>query len=126
MHRVVPGGGLSPDGSRWTSCRPGSFLPVRVLSRAFRGKFIDLLRRARAAGGPSGRDYDRAFGQLRDASARHDWVVHAKPPFGGPRQVPKYLARYTRRIATSNRRLVSTDDEHVTFRRKDYAHGNRP
>ena len=127
VHCVVPGGGLSPDGSRWVPCRAGFFLPVRVLSRVFRGKFIDGLKRARGMGklvgvAADGHDFDR----LLDASVKHDWVVYAKPPFGGPEQVLKYLARYTHRIAISNRRLVSTDDRTVTFNWKDYAHGNRP
>jgi hypothetical protein len=126
VHCVVPGGGLSPDGSRWVSCRPGFFLPVRVLSRVFRGKFIDGLKRARVKGKLVGAGDDRAFEQLLDASVRHDWVVYAKPPFGGPQQVLKYLARYTHRIAISNRRLVSVDEQSVTFRWKDYAHGHRP
>jgi hypothetical protein len=125
VHCVVPGGGLSPDGSKWVACRAGFFLPVRVLSRVFRGKFVDLLKRARSSGKLSGGDDDRAFDRLLDASVKHDWVVYAKPPFGGPEQVLKYLARYTHRIAISNRRLVSTDDRTVTFNWKDYAGGNR-
>jgi hypothetical protein len=125
LHCVVPGGGLSPDG-KWIACRPGFFLPVRVLSRVFRGKFIDLLKRARTAGKLHGVENDGAFARLIDASVKHDWVVYAKPPFGGPEQVLKYLARYTHRIAISNRRLVSIDDGSVTFRWKDYAHHNRP
>jgi len=98
-----------------------------VLSRVFRGKFIDALKRMRGKGKLIGVDNERgAFEQLLDASARHDWVVYAKPPFGGPEQVLKYLARYTHRIAISNRRLVSIDDETVTFGWRDYAHRNRP
>lgn len=126
VHCVVPGGGITPDG-KWRSCRAGFFLPVRVLSRVFRGKFIDGLRRARAAGKLSGveADDDRAFAQLIDAAVRHEWVVYAKPPFGGPAQVLKYLARYTHRIAIANRRLRSIDDHNVSFHYKDYAHGNR-
>ncbi len=133
MHCVVPGGGLSPDGStaltaggKWVQCHAGFFLPVRVLSRVFRGKFIDGLKRARSAGKVVGVEEDRAFDRLLDASVKHDWVVYAKPPFGGPQQVLKYLARYTHRIAISNRRLVSVDDQSVTFKWKDYARGNRP
>lgn len=125
VHCVVPGGGLSPDGTRWVPCRPGFFLPVRVLSRVFRGKFIDGLKRARSGGKLIGVDDDGAFERLLDASVTHDWVVYAKPPFGGPQQVLKYLARYTHRIAISDRRLVSSDDRTVTFRWKDYAHGGR-
>lgn len=126
VHCVVPGGGISLDGSRWVPCRAGFFLPVRVLSRVFRGKFIDLLKRAHAAGKLLGVEDDQAFQRLLDASVKHDWVVYAKPPFGGPAQVLKYLARYTHRIAISNRRLMSMDDQHVTFRWKDYAHHNKP
>ena len=130
VHCIVPGGGVvtddksAPDG-RWVSCRAGFFLPVRVLSRVFRGKFIDLLKRARAAGKLIGVDEQQAFDALIDASVRHDWVVYAKPPFGGPAQVLKYLSRYTHRIAISNRRLVAIDDRNVTFRFKDYARGSR-
>ena len=125
VHCVVPGGGVSPDGSRWIGCKPGFFLPVRVLSKVFRGKFIDLLKQARAAGKLLGADNEDDFTQLLNASVKHDWGVYAKPPFGGPEQVLKYLARYTHRIAISNRRLVAIDDQTVTFNWKDYAHGNR-
>ncbi|MBA2238295.1 MAG: IS91 family transposase [Lysobacter sp.] len=124
VHCVVPGGGLSPDG-KWVPCRPGFFLPVRVLSRVFRGKFIALLKQARRKGKLIGTDDDRAFDRLLDASVKHDWVVYAKRPFGGPAQVLKYLARYTHRIAISNRRLLSIDEKSVTFGFKDYARGNR-
>jgi len=126
IHCVVPGGGVSPDGSRWIACKSGFFLPVRVLSKVFRGKFIDLLKRARAAGKLLGADNDGDFTRLLNASVKHDWVVYAKPPFGGPGQVLKYLARYTHRIAISNRRLIAIDDQTVTFHWKDYAHNNRP
>jgi hypothetical protein len=126
VHCVVPGGGLSPDGSRWVACRSGFLLPVRVLSRVFRGKFIGLLKRARQSGTLTGAESGRAFDPLVDTSVKRDWVVYAKPPFGGPAQVLKYLSRYTHRVAVSNRRLVWVDDRSVTFRFKDYAHGNRP
>jgi len=125
LHCVVPGGGLSSEG-KWVACRPGFFLPVRVLSRVFRGKFIDLLRRAHRSGKWVGIENADAFDRLINASVKHDWVVYAKPPFGGPQQVLKYLSRYTHRIAISNRRLVSVNDQSVSFRWKDYAHGNRP
>jgi hypothetical protein len=125
VHCVVPGGGLAPDGGKWISCRPGFFLPVRVLSRVFRGKFIDGLKRARANGKLIGWERPREFDRLLDASVRRDWVVYAKPPFGGPGQVLKYLARYTHRIAISNRRLVAINDRTVSFAYRDYAHGNR-
>jgi hypothetical protein len=125
VHCIVPGGGLSKEG-KWVNCRPGFFLPVRVLSKVFRGKFIDGLKHARRRGSLVGADDPRQFDQLLDAAVKHDWVVYAKPPFGGPQQVLKYLARYTHRIAISNRRLVSVDDQNVTFNYKDYAQGNRP
>jgi len=125
VHCVVPGGGLSSDG-KWIPCRPGFFLPVRVLSKVFRGKFIDGLKHARGKGQLIGAEEDRRFGQLLNAAVKHDWVVYAKRPFGGPEQVLKYLARYTHRIAISNRRLVSVNDQTVTFNWKDYAHHNRP
>jgi hypothetical protein len=124
VHCVVPGGGIAPDG-KWVACRAGFFLPVRVLSRVFRGKFIDRLRRAHAAGTLIGVADDRAFDRLIDASVKREWVVYAKPPFGGPEQVLKYLSRYTHRIAISNRRLVSIDNRDVSFGYKDYTHGNR-
>jgi hypothetical protein len=126
IHCVIPGGGLSADGSKWIACKKGFFLPVRVLSKVFRGKFIDLLRRARDRGQLAATEDDHNFARLLSDSVKHDWVVYAKPPFGGPQQVLKYLARYTHRIAISNRRLVSVDDQNVSFNWKDYAHGNRP
>jgi len=125
VHCVVPGGGFSPDGSRWVPCKPGFFLPVRVLSKVFRGKFIDLLKQAYATTPFHGITTDTELERLIDASVRTDWVVYAKPPFGGPEQVLKYLSRYTHRIAISNARLVAMDDHDVTFRWKDYAHENR-
>jgi hypothetical protein len=126
VHCIVPGGGLSSDGSRWIGCKPGFFLPVRVLSKVFRGKFIDLLKKARAQGQLIGVENNESFGRLLNASVKQDWVVYAKRPFGGPQQVLKYLSRYTHRIAISNRRLVAMDEQTVSFRWKDYAHGNRP
>ena len=129
VHGVVPGGGLSPDGSRWIACRPGFFLPVRVLSTVFRGKFLALLRNAFDQGKLSFHGKQRvladagAFQRLLAASAQTEWVVYAKPPFGGPEQVLKYLARYTHRVAISNRRLVAMEDGEVKFHWKDYAHG---
>lgn len=125
LHCVIPGGGLALDG-KWIACRKGFFLPVRILSRVFRGKFIDLLKRAWRTGKLHGMNNDGEFARLIDASVKHDWVVYAKPPFGSPDQVLKYLSRYTHRIAISNRRLTSIDDNTVTFRWKDYAHHNRP
>jgi hypothetical protein len=132
LHCVVPGGGLSPDGSRWIACEPGFFLPVRVLSRVFRGKFLALLSHAFAQGKLGFHGKLRvladagAFQRRLTASAQTEWVVYAKPPFGGPEQVLKYLARYTHRVAMSNRRLVALEDGEVTFHWKDYAHGGGP
>ena len=125
LHCVIPGGGLSPDGT-WIACRKGFFLPVRILSRVFRGKFIDRLKHAWIAGELKGLENDRDFARLIDASVQHDWVVYAKPPFGGPEQVLKYLSRYTHRIAISNQRMVAMNDNRVSFRWKDYKHHDRP
>jgi hypothetical protein len=131
LHCIVPGGGLAPDRSRWISCRRGFFLPVRVLSRLFRGKFLHLLKRAFAGGKLSfhGKLEDlsvpAAFGRLIDSLYEKEWVVYAKPPFGSATQVLKYLARYTHRVAISSQRLISLRDGKVTFSYKDYARGNR-
>jgi len=130
-HCVVPGGGLSPDGSRWIASSDRFFLPVRVLSRVFRGKFLaglraafarDRLRIPGAVTEPTVRDQ---FGRLLEVSTKTDWVVYAKPPFGGPEQVLKYLAQYTHRTAISNHRLLDLDEGRVSFRYRDYAHGSR-
>jgi hypothetical protein len=128
VHCLVPGGGLSPDRTSWVGSRPHFFLPVRVLSRVFRGKFLAGLRAAYARGQlrVTGQDDDgAAFERRLSAAAATDWVVYAKPPFGGPEQVLKYLARYTHRAAISNSRLLDFEDGLVRFRYKDYAHGNR-
>jgi hypothetical protein len=131
LHCVVPGGGISPDGSKWIAAKKDFFLPVRVLSRVFRGKFIALLKQAHERGklhlqgqlahlrenGP--------WQQWLNEAVRKEWVVYAKPPFGGPQVVLKYLARYTHRVAISNRRLLRMQDGQVTFRVKDYAAGGR-
>ncbi len=131
VHCVVPGGGPSLDGERWVPCRPGFFLPVGVLSSVFRGKFLDLTRRAFADGKLQ---FQGALARLEGAdefaahlktSYANNWVVFAKPPFGGPAQVLKYLARYTHRVAISNHRLVSSENGQVKFLWKNYAHGNR-
>jgi Putative transposase len=131
LHCVVPGGGLSPDRSRWVACPDGFFLPVRVLARVFRGKFLAGLR-ARFDRGKlcfHGRlaalaDADE-FRRRLTASVQTDWVVYAKPPFGGPEQVLKYLARYTHRVALSNHRLLELKDGRVRFGYKDYARGGK-
>ncbi len=126
LHCVVPGGGLSPDGKQWVSCRAGFFLPVRVLSRLFRRLFLEGLQRARERGAlcfHSGLAHLadlRAFADLVARARRKEWVVYAKPPFGGPSQVLDYLGRYTHRVAISNDRLVKMEDGQVTFRWKDY------
>jgi hypothetical protein len=129
VHCVVPGGGLSADRSQWVGSRSDYFLPVAVLSRVFRGKFLAALRAAHAAGrlrlpgghAPAG----AALDQLVQAALRTEWVVYAKRPFGGAEVVLKYLARYTHRVAISNARLVDLEEGVVHFRYKDYAHGNR-
>jgi hypothetical protein len=123
VHCVVPGGGLSPDGTSWIASSSDFFLPVRVLSRVFRGKFLAGLRAAFAKG--ELRFAADQFEQVLSAAAGTDWVVYAKPPFGGPEQVLKYLARYTHRVAISNARLLDFEDGMVRFRYKDYAHGDR-
>jgi hypothetical protein len=131
VHCVVPGGGISLEGDRWVSCRPGFFLPVRPLGRLFRGKFLAMLHRAYDRGhlGFHGQQQHladpQAFHALLEACWQKEWVVYAKPPFGGPQQVLKYLARYTHRVAISNARLVKVQDAQVFFRWKDYAHGNQ-
>jgi hypothetical protein len=128
VHCVVPGGGPSLDGTHWVACRPGFFLPVRVLSRLFRRLFLDELRAAFEArhlgffGDLAGLAEPAAFvRRLRDLR-RVEWVVYAKPPFGGPAQVLAYLGRYTHRVAIANARLVSMTDADVAFRWKDYRH----
>jgi hypothetical protein len=128
VHCVVPGGGIAPDGEHWIACRPGFFLPVRVLSRLFRRLFLAELRHAFDTGAL--RFYGqlepladiRAFAAFLAPAAQAEWVVYAKPPFGDARHVLDYLGRYTHRVAISNHRLVSFDDGHVTFRWKDYKH----
>jgi hypothetical protein len=123
---VVPGGGLSPDGSRWIACRPRYFLTVEVLSALFRRLFLQMLVAAHRAGrlqffGDHARLADKAAFKAYLAPLRQvDWVVYAKEPFAGPRQVLRYLSRYTHRIAISNRRLLSADQNGVAFRYKDY------
>ena len=131
LHCLVPGGGIAPDGRRWISCRPGFFLPVRVLSRMFRGLFLHYLEKAFAAGELN---FFSAHRHLQEPAAfrRHlapayanEWVVYAKRPFAGPAQVLDYVGRYTHRVAISNNRLVSLDGGEVRFRWKDYRDGNR-
>ena len=126
VHVIVPGGGLSRDGGRWIACRSGFFLPVKVLSRLFRRLFIEGLIRLHKAGklrffGDLAKLIDPAiFAAHLSPLRKTDWVVYAKPPFGGPEAVLAYLSRYTHRIAISNHRLVSADADTVAFRWKDY------
>ena len=131
LHCVIPGGGLSHDHQRWVACRPGFFLPVRVLSRLFRRLFLEGLQQAFEAGRLA---FFSILEPLRDpkAFARYlaplrntQWVVYAKRPFGGPEQVLDYLGRYTHRVAISNHRLISAEDGQVSFHWKDYRHQHR-
>jgi hypothetical protein len=132
IHCVVPGGGISKDGSRWIACRKKSyFLPVKVLSRLFRKRFLIYLEEAFQEGklGFHGElqplATPKAFAALCWKAGHREWVVYAKKPFGGPEQVLKYLARYTHRVAISNNRLLSLQDGRVTFQWKDYADGGQ-
>ena len=131
LHCVVTGGGLSPDGQRWIAGKPHYFLPVRVLGKLFRGKFLAGLKDAYRAGllrldGSVAPLVDpRAFQRLLDAGYARNWNVYAKPPFGGAEQVFRYLGRYSHRVAISNHRLREVTDSYVQFDWKDYARGNR-
>jgi hypothetical protein len=126
VHMIVPGGGISPDGQRWVSCRPGFFLPVRVLSRLFRRLFLQKLVAAHAASRLSffgelahlveAQSFATYLAPLRKA----EWVVYAKRPFGGPEAVLAYLSRYTHRVAIATSRLIACDQQGVTFKWKDY------
>ena len=126
VHMIVPGGGISLDGERWVSCRPGFFLPVRVLSRLFRRLFLEKLIAAHHAGhlkffGDHAALADpQAFAAYLAPLRRAEWVVYAKRPFGGPQAVLAYLSRYTHRVAIANSRLIAFDRTGVTFRWKDY------
>ena len=131
VHYVVAGGGISPDHDRFIPCKPGFFLPVRVLSALFRGLFLAALLKLFRQGKL---ELSGTLESLNDVNAflsylkplhESDWVVYAKPPFGGPRQVLEYLGRYTHRVAISNQRLVSLEDGRVSFRWKDYRHEQR-
>jgi hypothetical protein len=126
VHMIVPGGGISPDDEHWVSCRPGFFLPVRVLSRLFRRLFLEKLAAAHKAGeltffgNHSPLTGDKAFSASLAPLRRSEWVVYSKRPFGGPQAVLAYLARYTHRVAISNSRLIALDRAGVTFKWKDY------
>ena len=126
LHCVVPGGGISPDGKHWVACRPGFFLPVRVLSRLFRRLFLEHLQTAFDTGKLR---FFSSLEPLRDPKAlaaylsplrQTEWVVYAKPPFGGPEQVLNYLGRYTHRVAISNNRLLDIDYGRISFHWRDY------
>jgi hypothetical protein len=131
IHFVIPAGGISLDHRRWVRPRYPFFLPVKVLSRVFRGKFLAGLkhlhrRKKLQHTGPAAALADsRQFTHLIRRLHRHDWVVYAKPAFGGPMQVLRYLGRYTHRVAISNHRLLAFEQGHVTFRWKDYARGGK-
>jgi hypothetical protein len=126
VHMIVPGGGLSPDGKQWIACKPNFFLPVHVLSALFRGRFLAMLGKAHKAArlslvGQHAHLADRkAFKRFLAPMRTIGWVVDSRAPFAGPKQVLRYLARYTHRVAISNRRLVAADDAGVSFRWKDY------
>lgn len=124
VHCIVPGGGLSPDGQRWIACRKGFFLPVRVLSRLFRRLFLEKLLAAHGRlsffGDLACLADSKTFTAHLAPLRRAEWVVYAKPPFGGPAAVLAYLARYTHRVAIANSRLISLNDHAVRFRWKDY------
>ena len=126
VHGIVPGGGISPDGERWVACRRGFFLPVRVLSRLFRRRFVEELEKLHRAGQlqffgeHEGLADAGAFGRWLAPLRSCEWVVYAKRPFAGPEAVLAYLSRYTHRVAISNRRLVAMSEDGVTFRWKDY------
>jgi hypothetical protein len=126
VHMIVPGGGISPDGGRWVSCRPGFFLPVRVLSRLFRRLLLEKLVAAHQAGqlsffGDHTRLADaQSFTAFLAPLRKAEWVVYSKRPFGGPQAVLAYLSRYTHRVAIANSRLIASDERGVTFKCKDY------
>ena len=131
VHYIVPAGGLAPDGSRWIDSSRRFFLPVHALSRVFRGKFVTGLKQLAAEGKLQFHGSQRhlatpgCFRNFLRQLFQKDWVVYAKPPFGGAEHVLNYLARYTHRVAISNHRLVGFENDHVSFRWRDYAHGGR-
>ena len=130
VHCIAAAGGLAPDHTRWVSSRHTFFLPVKVLGRVFRGKFVAGLRfafhqgRLKLYGDLARLDEPRSFAAWLRLLFRHDWVVYAKPPFGGPEHALRYLGAYTHRVAISNRRLVALEQGNVTFRWRDSAHAN--
>ena len=126
VHMIVPGGGLSDDGNRWISCKPNFFLPVRVLSRLFRRRVVEMLIAAHEAGRikffgvHAGLVDAQAFADYLAPLRKAEWVVYSKKPFGGPEAVLAYLSRYTHRVAISNRRLIAANETSVIFKFKDY------
>lgn len=132
LHCVVTGGGLALDGSRWLDARPRYFLPVKVLAELFRGKFLDALKLAYHSGeltlamGTEKYRKPRVFRRLLAKLYKRRWIVDARPPFGGPEHVYRYLGRYTHRVAISNHRLISLQDAKVRFRYRDYRDGQKP
>jgi hypothetical protein len=131
LHVVVPGGGLSPDGNQWISCRPNYFLPVQVLSQLFRRLFTEALKRAYVAGQLA---FFSALAHLKERDAfqrylapvrRAKWVVYSKRPFAGPEQVLEYVGRYTHRVAISNNRILDIEDGKVRVQWKDYRRGGQ-
>jgi len=126
----VPGGGLSADGERWISCRPGFFLPVRVLSRFFRRRFLQVLEQVFDRGeleffsALEGLRQREAFHRYLEPLRQKEWIVYSKAPFAGPKQVLDYVGRYTHRVAISNNRLLDIENGHVSFRYKDYSDGD--
>ena len=131
LHCIVPGGGLSGDGREWIACKPGFFLPVRVLSRLFRRLFLEALTAAHEAGelqffaGLTSLNGSKAFTAHLGPPRKVNWVVYAKRPFAGPEQVLAYLARYTHRVAIANSRIISCNDNAITFKWRDYRHRQR-
>jgi hypothetical protein len=131
LHCVIPGGGFSADRANWIHPRYPFFLPIKILSKVFRGKFVAGLKcahrqgRLTLAGSIEHLAKPKCFASFLRTLFRQDWVVYAKPAFGGPEQVLRYLGRYTHRVAISNHRLVAFDGNNVTFRWKDYARGNK-
>ncbi len=131
LHCLVPGGGLSEDGQQWVWSREHFFIPVRVLSRLFRGKFLFYLKKAyeagtlKCVGKIQALAHEEQFKRFMDTLYKKDWVVYAKEPFGGPEHVLEYVGRYTHRVAISNNRIVKLEDGQVTFQWRDYSDGDR-
>ena len=131
IHCVIPSGGISPNRNSWIHPKYPFFLPVKALAKVFRGKFVARLRKAHrkkrliCTGSIQHLTDAKCFAAFLRTLFRQDWVVYAKPAFGGPEQVIRYLGRYTHRIAISNHRLMSFDGSYVTFRWRDYARGKK-